>query len=511
MNYHRALHRFRHPNRGHRAQRPTRAPLRHLLECLESRELLSVSPLQPEANPLVTPHLITQAITGPVQPADGGGSAPYSPAQMLKVYGTDQVYFSSGFAGLLKGDGWGKTIAIVDAYDHPTIFSDADTFDSTFAVNASDPTSLYSEYGPSSSWLTKATPGGVPSYDPGWAGEISLDVEWAHAIAPAAHILLVEAPSNGLDDLLNAVDYARSQLGVVTVSMSWGSGEFASENSSDNHFTTPSGHDGVTFVASSGDAHSVSYPAASPNVLSVGGTTLTLNPDGSYGSETAWSSSGGGVSAYEPKPAYQYYVPYGMRSTPDIAYNADPATGVCVYDSSSGGGMVHLRGDQRRAPQMAALIAIADQGRNLNGLGSLDGPNQTLPATNATLPFPGDFNAIVGEPAYSLYTGWGSPVANNLVSDLAGGWYAAIGAPVAAPTAAATGNVLVGGAGTDLQTDGGGGHGVLIGVNDTATRGSGPADAIGIVASPDLFDAALTSLLFDGGLCKDGSFLRNHR
>jgi hypothetical protein len=480
------------------------------LECLESRELLSVSPLQPEANPLVTPHLITQAITGPVQPADGGGSAPYSPAQMLKAYGTDQVTFSF-FGFPVRGDGRGQTIAIVDAYDQPTIFSDADTFDSTFAVNASDSNSLYSEYGPSSSWLTKATPEGVPSYDPGWAEEISLDVEWAHAIAPGAQILLVEAQSNSMGNLVNAVDYAAAQPGVVAVSMSWGTGEFAGETAYDYHFTTPVGHNGVTFVASSGDVHAVEYPAASPNVLSVGGTTLTLNPDGSYGSETAWSSSGGGVSAYEPKPAYQNDLPYGMRSTPDIAYDADPNTGVLVYDSSSGGAWYEMGGTSVGAPQMAALIAIADQGRSYNGLGSLDGPSQTLPAINATLPFPGDFNAIVGDPAYSLYTGWGSPVANYLVPDLASGSYAAIGAPVAAPTAAATGNVLVVGAGTDLQTEGGGGHGVLIGVNDTAARGLGLADAIGIVASPDLFDAVLTSLVFDGGRRKDGSFLRNHR
>src|SRR5262249_29472725 len=155
----------------------------------------------------------------------------------------------------VRGDGWGQTIAIVDAYDHPTIFSDADTFDSTFAVNTSDSNTLYSEYGPSSSWLTKATPWGVPSYNPGWAGEISLDVEWAHAIAPAAQILLVEAPSNSWGDMLNTVDYAAAQPGVVAVSMSWGGSEFAGETAFDNHFTTPAGHNGVTFVASSGDVH----------------------------------------------------------------------------------------------------------------------------------------------------------------------------------------------------------------------------------------------------------------
>jgi hypothetical protein len=498
------------------------------LECLESRELLSVSPLALEAKPMVTPQLITPSLMGPAQPADAGGSAPYTPAQMLKAYGTDQVTFSYNGLFPVRGDGAGQTIAIVDAGDQPNIFSDADTFDSMFPVSASDPNSLYSEYGPSSSWLTKETPWGVPS-DPGWGPEISLDVEWAHAIAPAAQILLVESPGN----LPNAAAYAAAQPGVVAVSMSWTSGgDSPGESAYDNIFTTPAGHNGVTFVAASGDSHGAAWPAVSSNVLSVGGTSLTLNPDDSYGYETAWSASGGGVSAYEPKPWYQAYTPYGMRSVPDIAYDADPNTGVWVYDSSDFG-WGEIGGTSAAAPQMAALIAIADEGRALNGLGSLDGPSQTLPEINATLPW-ADVNAIVGEPSYSLYTGWGSPVANNLIPDLASGAYDPPGTAVAATPAAAAGKVLFGGTGTGLQSHGGGGHGVLIGVsdtasilqevrrhpsgghsvhigvNDTAARDSSPADAIG-VASPDLFDVALTSLVFDGGMRKDGSFLHDHR
>jgi hypothetical protein len=449
---------------------------------------------------------------------------------MLKAYGTDQVTFSYYGQFLVRGDGAGQTIAIVDAGDQPNIFSDLDTFDSMFPVSDSDPNSLYSEYGPSSSWLTKETPWGVPS-DAGWDVEISLDVEWAHAIAPAAQILLVESPGN----LPNAAQYAAAQPGVVAVSMSWtAGGDFPDESTYDNMFTTPAGHNGVTFVAASGDSHQVSWPAVSANVLSVGGTTLTLNPDDSYGYETAWSASGGGVSAYEPKPWYQAYTPYDMRSVPDIACDADPNTGVWVYNSLIGGWGV-VGGTSAAAPQMAALLAIADEGRALNGLGSLDGPSQTLPEINATLPW-ADVNAIVGEPSYSLYTGWGSPVANNLIPDLASGAYDPPCPAVAALPAAAAGMIPVGGTATatGLQSNGGGGHDAFIGINDAASilqevgrhlsgglgvpngvhdmaaRGSSPAAAIGVV-SPDFFDVALTSLVFDGGMRKDGSFLHSRR
>ena len=122
----------------------------------------------------------------------------------------------------------------------------------------------------------------------------ALDVEWAHAIAPAADLVLVEAKSANDSDLMSAVDAARNLAGVSVVSMSWGTDEYSGELGYDSHFNTPAGHQGITFVAASGDNTAPGlWPAFSPNVLSVGGTTLSL-ANGSYGSETAWSDSGGG-------------------------------------------------------------------------------------------------------------------------------------------------------------------------------------------------------------------------
>src|SRR5207302_6803748 len=143
-------------------------------------------------------------------------------------------------------------------------------------------------------------------------------------------------------DLISAVDYARQQPGVVTVSMSWGGGESSSESYYDSHFTTPAGHvggsnlaGGVTFLASTGDSGApTSYPAASKNVVAVGGTSLTLNADNTYNSETAWTDGGGGPSSYESRPAYQASVTTGSkRLNPDVSYDANPNTGFAVYDS----------------------------------------------------------------------------------------------------------------------------------------------------------------------------------
>src|SRR5262249_53403851 len=168
-----------------------------------------------------------------------------------------------------------------------------------------------------------------------WETETALDVEWAHAMAPAANILLVEADSPYWDDLgQTAVDFARQQPGVSAISMSWGAGEFSSETTLDSYFTTPTGHGGVTFVASSGDDGMPGiYPASSPNVVGIGGTRLSADAAGNYLSESGWSGSGGGVSYYEPLPGYQSSAMPGLwrRGTPDVAFDADPASGVPVY------------------------------------------------------------------------------------------------------------------------------------------------------------------------------------
>src|SRR5438445_12741926 len=177
-----------------------------------------------------------------------------TPTQIRHAYGFDGLSCSSS-----NTCGSGQTVAIVDAFNDPNIQSDLHTFDSAFGL----PTCTTSN-----GCFTIATPQGAPRTDRGWALEISLDVEWAHAIAPGAKILLVEAATNSFANLFSAVDFAASQTGVHQVSMSWGGGESSTEVGSDSHFQVT----GVTFFASSGDSgHGIIYPSASPFVVSVGG------------------------------------------------------------------------------------------------------------------------------------------------------------------------------------------------------------------------------------------------
>ena len=197
-----------------------------------------------------------------------------SPHEIRHAYGLDQVAFSNGNHPI-HANGAGQTIAIVDAYDAPNINHDLRVFSKTFHLPIKDANGDFT--------LTKATTTPRPPVDPGWALEIYLDVEWAHAIAPRAHILLVEARSASTNDLLNAIDYARRQKGVSAISLSWGGNESPFEQYYDEYLTTPGGHmggsnlrGGVTFVSSSGDSGApASWPAVSPNVVAIGGTTLS--------------------------------------------------------------------------------------------------------------------------------------------------------------------------------------------------------------------------------------------
>ena len=231
---------------------PARPRARLVLEALESRDLLTT----------FAPGYLGQ-FAGRAVPHSTPGPTGYTPAQVRHAYGFDQINF-----GGVAGDGTGQTIAIVDAYDDPTIASDLVQFDWAFGL----PNAVIQKVN-----QTGGSP--PPSASPTWGVEISLDVEWAHAIAPGARILLVEANSNSNADLFAAVSYAARQPGVSVVSMSWGTPEFPTEANFDGVFTTPAGHQGVTFLAAPGDNGSpASYPSASPNVIAVGGTTLTLAP-----------------------------------------------------------------------------------------------------------------------------------------------------------------------------------------------------------------------------------------
>ena len=399
-----------------------------LIEILEVRCLLAVNimPPQPVAGDVFEPTAIVYRAAGDAGPLSSPSPVGFKPTQISHAYGFDQISFNGG----ITGDGTGQTIAIVNAYDTPNIQSELQAFDAQFGIP--NPPSFKRVAQDGSTNYPAVDPRGVGTNN--WEVETALDVEWSHALAPGANILLVEADNNGTDLENVAVPFAASQPGVSVVSMSFGADEFATEKNLDSLFTTPSGHTGVTFIASTGDGGSPGeYPAYSPNVLAVGGTSLTLNSQNSITNETGWSGSGGGISTIESQPSYQSGVvtqSTTRRTIPDVAFDANPGTGVTIYDSYNNGTSspwVQIGGTSMSAPSWAAMIAIANQGRSIAGLPNLDGPTGTLPAIYS-LPS-SDFHDITSGsngtnssagPGYDLVTGRGSPNAPLVVSGLAG-------------------------------------------------------------------------------------------
>ncbi len=435
--------------------KPRDLPRQPLLETLEARTLLSAA----IANTMSS-NLIFAAASSSSSTIQG-----YAPAQIEEAYGFNQITLDNG---AVAADGAGQTIAIVDAYNDPNISKDLTVFDTEFDLPAAS-LSVVSQTGTSK----------LPATNAGWAGEISLDVEWAHALAPGANILLVEASSDDTTNLMDAVNYARSAAGVSVVSMSWGGSEFFSfdggaESQSqlayDPDFTTPAGHQGVTFVAAAGDSGAragVDWPASSPNVLSVGGTTLELSDTGSYLSEAAWSGTQSGYSQIETEPAYQDAVQQtGTRSVADVSFDGDPNTGLAIYDSVPDAGVSgwqDVGGTSAGAPAWSALVAIADQARTLADENTLDGASQTLPSlydlygapgTSAYDTYTADFNDITtgggththfrwggggsssssAAAGYDTATGLGTPKAATLVDALTGSSDAPIAPATLAPS-----------------------------------------------------------------------------
>ncbi|HVX14350.1 MAG TPA: fibronectin type III domain-containing protein [Pirellulales bacterium] len=387
-------------------------------ESLEVRSLLTASSA---TSIIMQPEMMRFSAAA----SNSASSAPtgLTPQQVSQAYGFNQIQFGTA-TSRVSGDGTGETIAIVDAYDDPNVQQDLTTFDTKFGLAA--PPSFTEQF----------VGGARPQGNSGWSEEISLDVEWAHAMAPKANLVLVEAQSASLSSLLSAVDLARNLPTVNVISMSWGSNEFSGETSYDSHFTTPSGHIGITFVASSGDSGAPGvWPALSPNVLAVGGTTLHLSSSGGYGSESAWSDSGGGVSQYESEPAYQQSAQStGARTSPDVAYNANPSTGYSVYDSYSGDDWFTVGGTSAGAPQWSALIAIADQGRGSAGsLANAQADIYNLPSTDFH-DVTGGSNGYQAGTGYDLVTGLGSPLANLVAEGLAGATAAPSPTPTPNPT-----------------------------------------------------------------------------
>jgi subtilase family serine protease len=368
-----------------------------------------------------------------VNPAATAAATPYTPTQIRHAYGIDQ----------LSTTGLGQKIAIVDAYGNQNIQSDLTKFCNQFGLKAAN------------LQIIGNNPGGNGN---GWDLETSLDVEWAHVVAPDATIILSVAASASDSDLLGAVDAAVA-AGASVVSMSWGGTEWSTESAYDFHFNKAN----VTFVASSGDngelasLPEVDWPAVSPYVVGVGGTSLYLDVNGnriagpSGPSETAWSSSGGGLSSDYSLPLWQagWNTFASMRGVPDVSYVADPNTGLYVYCSTYQWPYVwwQVGGTSAGAPQWAALVALANQGRAAALSGNSDiyastvagSPGTISPAnfidissgTNGT---DADDISVVG---YDLVTGLGSPLANNLVPALSG-------PPPQPPTTAPTVNATSG-------------------------------------------------------------------
>lgn len=342
------------------------------------------------------------------------------PVQIRHAYSFDQLTCSyTGTFGSADLCGYGQTIAIVDAYDNPNIQKDLTTFSNQFGLP--DCTSV-------NGCFVKATPQGKPRSDQGWALEEALDVQWAHAMAPGAKIILVEAKSASFSNLLSAVDYAVSK-GAHQVSMSWGGSEFSSESNYDSHFNK----NNVSFFASSGDSGAGTiYPATSPYVVAVGGTTLNVDSLGNVSSETAWSGSGGGSSLYEHEQSYQtnYGISSnGKRAVPDVSYNADPNTGVPVYDSygyQGSAGWFQVGGTSAGAPQWAALTAIVNNARTTSMSSTSYGTETLIYGAATGTDYANDFRDIItgsnggfnAGTGYDFITGVGSPLSNNLLSYL---------------------------------------------------------------------------------------------
>jgi subtilase family serine protease len=315
-------------------------------------------------------------------PRATGGPRGYGPLQFHGAYGLPSTYPSTAPA---------QTIAIVDAYDDPTIRNDLSVYDSTFKIPDLPTCASPSSAG---ACFIKVNQNGVaasyPAKNAGWALEISLDVETAHEICQNCKIVLVEANSSRGGDL-DAAEDAAYKLGATEISNSWGTtGEYSgevSENSS--HFN----HPGVAITVASGDNGygAFGFPAASPNVIDAGGTILTVTKqsDGTYSwaGETTWSGTGSGCGKYFSAQSWQTLVAdwpstgcQGARGVADVAADADPNTGAAVYDTTRYQGLsgwYPVGGTSLASPLIAAVYALAGNAASQSYPASLPYSNST--------------------------------------------------------------------------------------------------------------------------------------
>lgn len=300
-------------------------------------------------------------------------------------------------------------IAIVDAYDYPTALGDFNAFARQFGLPVE--TSASATAASNQVFQVVYANGRRPSGNCGWNQEEALDIEWAHAVAPKAKIVLIEAGSSSFNDLLKAVDAANAlqrsgNVSNMQVSMSWGGSEFAAETSYDSHFSNAT----IGYFAASGDTGGlVSYPSSSPDVIAAGGTSLIFT-NGVITGENGWSGSGGGASRYEPNVSQGAIssIVGTQRGVPDLSFDADPATGVSVYDSTRCQGLsgwLVFGGTSVASPSLAGVLNVITATSGGLGNGVLATMYNSY-ANNSN--YAADFHDVVSGTAgsFSAKTGW---------------------------------------------------------------------------------------------------------
>jgi subtilase family serine protease len=302
--------------------------------------------------------------------------------------------------------GSGQTVAIVDAYDDPNAENDLGVYRAQFGLPACTT---------ANGCFKKVNQSGGTKYprsNGGWAQEISLDLDMVSAICPNCHILLVEASSSSLTNLGTAVNEAAA-LGATEISNSYGGGESSSDTSYD---TTYFNHPGIAITASAGDSgYGAQYPAASQYVTAVGGTTLSRSGNARGWTETVWSGSGSGCSAYDPQPSWQKSVTNitsvcGTRAEADVSADANPNTGVSVYDSFSyqgQSGWLVFGGTSVSSPIIASVYALAGNAASVTyGSYSYSHTSSLNDVTSGS-------NGSCGNLLCNATTGWDGPTGNG--------------------------------------------------------------------------------------------------
>lgn len=408
--------------------------------------------------------------------AGNGVVATYTPAQVRAAYGLPMLPAAGSVLSAAQAAqmGAGQTVYIIGARHNPNVAAELAAFNQKFglpgcttksiAVSAALPLAPAAAGGCELSVVYTTATGSptatAPAYDEGWATELALDVQWAHATAPLARIVLIEAPDPSVNSLLGAIRLANS-MGPGVVSMSFGTGEGSFTAQVDSAFAGA----GMSYLAATGDwGTGVFWPSVSPQVLAVGGTTLTWSGIG-VRSEVAWSGTGGGLSAYTTRPAYQTAAVPGLGTTvrrmlADVAFNADPATGQYVAVIPPGTGAVKwisAGGTSLSTPQWAGLVAVANALRAQAAKPALGAPHAVLYQQIGAVPgsYASAFADVVqgsngncavcrAGSGYDSLTGLGTPQAAALLSALGG-------APTAAVPPVVTAASISGQVGTALS------------------------------------------------------------